>query len=78
MTTTSANPPPDRDEKMEELDRLLAEDSPRGEHLRRLRDFVRTQVFGLEPLCPECEGTDESEDDSEPQKRRCKEWTSDH
>ena len=70
MTTTSANPPPDRDEKMEELDRLLAEDSPRGEHLRRLRDMIRTEVFGLEPLCPECEGADESERDSEPQKEQ--------
>ena len=68
MTTTSANPPPDRDEKMEELDRLLAEDSPRGEHLRRLRDMIRTEVFWLEPLCPECEGEDRSEGDSEPQK----------
>ena len=55
MTTTSTDPPSDRDEKMEELDRLLAEDSPRGEHLRRLRDLVRTDIFGLEPLCPECE-----------------------
>ena len=70
MTTTSANPPPDRDEKGEELDRLLAEDSPRGEHLRRLRDMIRTEVFGLEPLCPECEGADESEGDSEPQKEQ--------
>ena len=67
MTTTSANPPPDRDEKMEELDRLLAEDSPRGEHLRRLRDFVRVTIFGLEPLCPECEEEGESEGESEPQ-----------
>ena len=70
MTTTSANPPPDRDEKMEELDRLLAEDSPRGEHFRRLRDMIRTEVFGLEPLCPECEGADEAEGDSEPQKEQ--------
>ena len=61
MTTTSTDPPSDRDEKMEELDRLLAEDSPRGEHLRRLRDMIRTEVFGLEPLCPECEEEDESE-----------------
>ena len=68
MTTTSTDPPPDRDEKMEELDRLLAEDSPRGEHLRKLRDMIRTEVFGLEPLCPECEGADESEGDSKPQK----------
>ena len=67
MTTTPTDPPSNRDEKMEELDRLLAEDSPRGEHLRRLRDKIRTEVFGLEPLCPECEGADESEGDSEPQ-----------
>ena len=68
MTTTSANPPPDRDEKMEELDRLLAEDSPRGEHLRRLRDMIRTEVFGLEPLCPECEEEESAEAESEPPK----------
>ena len=68
MTTTSANPPPDRDEKMEELDRLLAEDSPRGEHLRRLRDMIRTEVFGLEPLCPECQEEEEEEESPESQK----------
>ena len=65
MTTTSANPPPDRDEKMEELDRLLAEDSPRGEHLRRLRDMIRTEVFGLEPLCPECQEEEEESPESQ-------------
>ena len=27
--------------------------------------MIRTEVFGLEPLCPECEGADESEGDSE-------------
>ena len=47
--------------KGEELDRLLAEDSPRGEEIRRLRDLVRTEFFGLEPPCPECE-----EDESGP------------
>ena len=62
MTTTPADPPSDRDKKLEELDRLLAEDSPRGEHLRRLRDKVRTEVFGLEPLCEDCEEEEESED----------------
>ena len=65
MTTTPTDPPSGRDEKGEELDRLLAEDSPRGEQLRRLRDLVRTDILGLEPLCPECEGADESEGDSE-------------
>ena len=65
--TTSA---PDRDEKMEELDRLLAEDSPRGEHLRRLRDLIRVEVFGLEPLCPECEEEESAEPESEPQKEQ--------
>ena len=30
--------------------------------------MIRTEVFGLEPLCPECEGADESEGDSEPPK----------
>ena len=69
MTTTSTNPPPDRDEKMEELDRLLAEDSPRGEHLRRLRDMIQTEVFGLEPLCPECEEEGESSEPSGPYSR---------
>lgn len=67
MTTT----PTDRDEKMEELDRLLAEDSPRGERLREFRDFVRVTMFGQEPLCPECEAEEEeSEDASEPQKEQ--------
>ena len=67
MTTTPTDPPSDRDKKQEELDRLLAEDSPRGEHLRRLRDVIRTKVFGLEPLCEDCEAEEQSEDDSEPQ-----------
>ena len=68
MTTTPTDLPSDRDEKGEELDRLLAEDSPRGEKLRRLRDLVRTDIFGLEPLCPECEEEVHPEDDSESQK----------
>ena len=29
--------------------------------------LIRTEVFGLEPPCPECEGADESEGESEPQ-----------
>ncbi|MDE2882085.1 MAG: hypothetical protein OXP70_09550 [Acidobacteriota bacterium] len=65
ITTTHADPPSDRDKKLEELDRLLAEDSRRGEHLHRLRDMIRTRVFGLEPLCEDEE--DRSEDDPEPQ-----------
>ena len=65
MTITPTDPPSDRDEKGEELDRLLAEDSPRGEELRRLRDFVQTEVFGLEPLCPECQEEEEEEEEEE-------------
>ena len=65
VTTTPADPPSDRDGKMEELQRHLAEDSPEGEFLRRMRDLVRTEMFGLEPLCPECEEEEESES-SEP------------
>ena len=53
---------------MEELDRLLAEDSPRGEELRTPRDSVRTTVFGPEPLCEDCREGGESDDDREPQK----------
>ena len=70
MTTTPTDdPPPDRETKRKELDRLLAEDSPRGEQLRRMRDLTRTVMFGLEPLCPECEEQEgRSEDDSESQK----------
>ena len=68
MTATSANPPPDRDEKGEELKRLLKEDSSEGEFLRGLRDFVRTEFFGLEPLCPECE-EEEGTESSNPQSR---------
>ena len=71
MTTTPTDPPSDRDEKGEELDRLLAEDSPRGEHLRRMRDLVRVEVFGLEPLCPECQEEEdvESSESSNPDSR---------
>ena len=69
MTTTPTDPPSDRDEKGEELDRLLAEDSPRGEQLRRLRDLVRVEMFGLEPLCPECEEEGESSESLNPDSR---------
>ena len=61
MTTTPTDPPSDRKTQRKELERLLAEDSPREEQLRRLRDRVRTEVFGLEPLCPECEEKEESD-----------------
>jgi len=44
-----------KDWKGKKLDRLLAEDSPRREAFRRLRDLVRTEFFGLEPRCPGCE-----------------------
>ena len=27
--------------------------------------MIRTEVFGLEPLCPECEGADESSESEE-------------
>ena len=67
MTTTPTDLPSGRDEKGEELDRLLAEDSPRGEQLRKLRDLVRTEMFGLEPLCPECE--EEDSESSSPDSR---------
>lgn len=70
MTTTPADPPSDRDKKMEELGRLLAKDSPRGEELRRLRDFVPPGFFGLEPLCPECEKEEsESSESTSPDSR---------
>ena len=68
MTTTPTDPPSDRDERGEELDRLLAEDSPRGEQLRRLPDLVRVEMFGLEPLCPECQEEEEPES-SNPESR---------
>ena len=68
MTTTPTDPPSDRDEKGEESKRLLKEDSPEGEFLRKLRDVIRTDFFGMEPLCSECEEEDRSDDDSEPQK----------
>ena len=65
VTTTPTDPSPDRDEKGEELKRLLKEDSPEGEFLRELRDFVRTEFFGLEPLCPECEEEESESSESE-------------
>ena len=67
MTTTPTDPPSDREAKRKELERLLEEDSPRGEQLRKLRNAVRTEMFGLEPLCPECEGEDvESSESASP------------
>ena len=64
MTTTPMHPSSEGDEKMEELDRPLAEDSPRGERFRELGDFVRVRMFGLEPLCPECEKGEEESGES--------------
>ena len=61
MTTTPVNSPPSRRSvTVEEYRRRLAEDSPRGEFLRRMRGLTRA-TMGLEPLCPECEEADRSE-----------------
>lgn len=69
MTTTSTDTPPDREARREEFRRLLKEDSPEGDELRRLRDAAR-EMLGLEPLYPECEDEEsESSKRSDPDPR---------
>ena len=50
-----------KDWKREDQDTLLAKHTPQGQELSRRRAPVRTEFFGLEPPCSECE-----EDELEP------------
>ena len=64
MTTTPVDdsPPSDRKARVDYYRRLLAEDSPRGEFHRGMRDVARGMT-GLELLCPECQEESETEDE---------------
>ena len=37
---------------------------PQGEFLRKMRDVIRVEMFGLEPLFPGCEESDHESPDS--------------
>lgn len=69
MTTTPADPPSSREDRINEWRRLLKEDSPEGEFYRDLANAVRADMGlePLEPLCEDCKDEGSENDDSEPQ-----------